>query len=44
MHLSVLKLEKELQENKFAIINRVNKMWDLDITDIYISMNWCGVF
>ena len=32
-------VEKELQENKFAIINRVNKMWDLNITDIYISMN-----
>lgn len=37
--LSSHPVEDELQINKLSIIKNVNKMWDLNVSDIYISMN-----
>ena len=37
--LSPHPVEDELQINKLSIIKNVNKMWDLNVSDIYISMN-----
>jgi hypothetical protein len=37
--LSPHPIEDKLQVNKLSLIKNVNKMWDLNVDDIYIAMN-----
>lgn len=37
--LSTHPIEDELQINKMSIINNVNNIWDINVTDIYMAIN-----